>query len=105
MNPQKLGLLNHLECFVIPQSKPLVTEHVAPETGPSFWSNNSPEGAHCFVFDYGYGLGGSTCANALPSFGTRRLKCQVKCVLLIDWIYRYFILMGDPFLAISPLEP
>ena len=51
MNSQNLGLLNHLECFVIPQSKPLATEHVAPETRPSFWSNNSLEGVHYFVFD------------------------------------------------------
>ena len=105
MNSQKLGLLNHLECFVIPQSKLLATEHVAPETRPSFSSNNSLEGAHYFVFGYGHGLGGEYLCKCLISFGTRRLTYQIKCVLLIDWIYRYFILMGDIFLAISPLEP
>src|SRR2546423_211922 len=105
MNSQKLGLLNHPECFVISQSKPLATEHVAPETHPSFWSNNSLGGAHCFVFDYGHGPGGEYLCKCLISFGTRRLTYQIKCVLLIDWIYRYSILMGDLFLAISPLEP
>jgi hypothetical protein len=47
----------------IPQSKPLAVEHVAPETRPSYWSNNSLQGLHCFVFEYSHGLVVSTCAN------------------------------------------
>jgi hypothetical protein len=89
MNSQNLGLLNHLECFVIP--------HVAPETRPSFWLNNSLEGVHCFVFDYSHGLGGECFCKCLISFGTRRLKYQIKFVWLIDWIFRYSILMGNLF--------
>ena len=40
----------------------------------------------------------------LKIIGTRRLKYQIKSILLIDWVYRYSILMGDRFCNIRNPE-
>jgi hypothetical protein len=40
----------------------------------------------------------------LKIIGTRRLKYQIKWILLIDWVYRYSILMGDRFCNIRNAE-
>jgi hypothetical protein len=40
----------------------------------------------------------------LKIIGTRRLNYQIKSILLIDWVYRYSILMGDRFCNIRNPE-
>jgi hypothetical protein len=61
----KTGLLNHLECFAIPRSKPLATEYVAPETHPFFWSNNYWKECTALYLTMATTWVVSTCANAL----------------------------------------